>query len=63
MKKELPSEDDNNNEKMEVNKINEENKENILNNKPPTIQFSNKVVQTLPIQEKEYSQTSNSNKC
>ena len=61
--KELPSKDDDNNKEMEVNKVDKGNKENIPDNKPPTVQFSNEVVQTLPIQEKEYSWTSDSDKC
>ena len=46
--KELPSEDDVNDEEMEVNKIDEENKENIPDNEPPRASASNKDVQTLP---------------
>ena len=46
---ELPSEDNNNDKEMEDNKIDKENKENIPNNKPHIIQFSNEVVQTFPI--------------
>ena len=50
---ELPSEDDANDEEMEVNKIDEENKENIPDNEPPRALASNKDVQTLPAQEEE----------
>ncbi|PAV18351.1 hypothetical protein PNOK_0683700 [Pyrrhoderma noxium] len=60
--KELPSEDDDNDEEMEINKVDEENKENIPDNEPPTVRFSNEKVQTSPIQEEEYSWTSNSDK-
>ena len=45
--KELPNKDDNNNEEMKDNKIDKENKENIL--KLSKVLASNKVVQTLPI--------------
>ena len=51
--KKLPSKDDNNNDEMKDNKIDEENKENIPNNKPLKILASNKNVQTSSIQEKE----------
>ncbi|PAV15116.1 hypothetical protein PNOK_0887700 [Pyrrhoderma noxium] len=62
--KELPSEDNVNDEEMEVNKIDEENKENIPDNKPSKVQFSDEVVQTSPAQEEEeYSWTSDSDKC
>ena len=60
---ELPSEDDVNDEEMEVNKIDEENKENIPDNEPSRALASNKDVQTLPAQEEEeYSWTSDSDK-
>ena len=42
--KELPSEDDVNDEEMEVNKIDEENKENIPDNEPLRASASNKDV-------------------
>ena len=48
---------------MEDNKIDEENKENIPDNKPPRALASNKATQTSLAQEEEYSWTSNSNKC
>ena len=50
---------------MEVNKIDKENKENIPDNEPPKVRFSDEVVQTSPAQEEEeeYSWTSNSDKC
>ena len=38
---------------MEVNKVDEENKENISDNEPPIVQFSDKVVQTPSAQEEE----------
>ena len=48
---------------MEDNKVDEENKKNILNNKPPKALVNNKAVQTLSIQkEEEYNWTSNSDK-
>ena len=60
---ELPSDDDNDNEEMKDNKIDEENKENIPDNKPPRALTSNKNVQTSPVQEEEeYSWTSDSDK-
>ena len=59
---ELPSKDDNSDKEMEDNKIDEENKENIPDNEPPRASASNEATQTLPIQEKEYSWTSNSDK-
>ena len=40
---------------MENNKIDEENKENISDNKPPRALASNKATQTSPTQEEEYS--------
>ena len=46
--KELPSNDDDNDEEMKDNKIDEENKENIPDNEPPRVSASNKDVQTLP---------------
>ena len=62
--KELPSEDDNDDEEMKDNKIDKENKENIPDNEPLRALASNKDVQTLSTQEEEeYSWTSNSNKC
>ncbi|PAV20262.1 hypothetical protein PNOK_0519600 [Pyrrhoderma noxium] len=45
---ELPSEDNVNDKEMEVNKIDEENKENIPDNELPRASASNKDVQTLP---------------
>ncbi|PAV16777.1 hypothetical protein PNOK_0839700 [Pyrrhoderma noxium] len=61
---ELPSEDEVNDEEMEVNKVDEENKENIPDNEPPKVQFSDEVVQASSAQEEEeeYSWTSDSNK-
>ena len=47
---------------MENNKIDKENKENILDNKPPRASASNKATQTSPRQEEEYSWTSDSDK-
>ena len=48
---------------MKNNKIDEKNKENILDNKPPRALASNKDVQTSPVQEEEkYSWTSDSDK-
>ena len=45
---ELPSNDNDNDDKeIKDNKINEENKENILDNEPPRALASNKNVQTL----------------
>ena len=38
---------------MKNNKINEENKENIPDNKLPRVLASNKVIQTLFVQEEE----------
>ena len=35
--KELPSEDNDNDKEMEVNKVDKENKENIPDNEPPTV--------------------------
>ena len=52
---ELSSENDDSNKKMEDNKINKENKENIPDNKSPRVSASNEATQTLPAQEKEYS--------
>ncbi|PAV18360.1 hypothetical protein PNOK_0520200 [Pyrrhoderma noxium] len=46
---ELPSEDEANNEEIEVNKIDEENKENIPDNEPLKVRFSDKVVQASPV--------------
>ena len=46
---ELPSKDNDNNKKMEDNKIDKKNKENILNNEPPRALASNKDIQTLSI--------------
>ena len=42
--KELPSEDDNDNKEIKNNKIDEENKENIPNNKLPRVLASNKDI-------------------
>ena len=61
--KELPSEDDDSDKKIEDNKIDEENKENIPDNEPPRASASNEATQTLPAQEEEYSWTSDSDKC
>ena len=47
---------------MKDNKVDEENKENILDNEPPKVSASNKATQTLPAQEEEYSWTSNFDK-
>ena len=48
---------------MKDNKIDEKNKENILDNEPPKALASNKDVQTsLTQEEEEYSWTSNSDK-
>ena len=47
--KELPSEDNISNKEMKNNKVDEENKENILNNKLLRVLASNKVVQISPI--------------
>ena len=62
--KELPSDDnDDDDKKMKDNKIDEENKENIPNNKPLRAPASNKDVQTLFAQEEEeYNWTSDSDK-
>ena len=51
----LSSKDDDNNKKIENNKVNKENKENIPDNKPSRASTSNKATQTSPRQEKEYS--------
>ena len=51
--KELPSDDDNNNEEMKDNKIDKENKKNIPDNKSPRALASNKDVQTSLVQEEE----------
>ena len=51
--KELPSKDNNSDKEIKDNKIDEENKENILDNKLPRVLASNKVIQTLFIQEEE----------
>ena len=61
---ELPSDDDDDDdEEIKDNKIDEENKENIPDSKPPRVSASNKDVQTLPAQEEEeYSWTSDSDK-
>ncbi|PAV14670.1 hypothetical protein PNOK_0974800 [Pyrrhoderma noxium] len=61
---ELPSEDEVNVKEIEVNKIDEENKENIPDNEPLKVRFSDEVVQALPTQEEEeeYSWTSDSDK-
>ena len=59
---ELPSKDDNSDKKMEDNKIDEENKENIPDNEPPRASASNEATQTSPAQKKEYSWTSDSDK-
>ena len=60
--KELPNKNNNNDKKIEDNKVDKENKENIPNNKPPKALASNEATQTLSIQEEEYSWTSDSNK-
>ena len=53
---ELPSDDDDNDEEIKNNKIDEENKENIPDNKPSRAPASIKDVETSPTQEeKEYS--------
>ena len=51
--KELPSENNDDNEEMKDNKIDEENKENIPDNKLLRVLASNKDIQTSPAQEKE----------
>ena len=51
--KELPSNDNDDDEEMKDNKIDEENKENIPDNEPLRASASNKVVQILPAQKKE----------
>ena len=43
---ELSSKNNDNNKKIENNKINEKNKENIPENEPHIVWFSNKVIQT-----------------
>ena len=48
---------------MENNKIDKENKENILDNKPLRASASNKATQISPRQKEEYSWTSDSDKC
>ena len=59
--KELPSEDDDD-EEMKDNKIDKENKENIPDNKPLRALACNKDIQTSFAQEEEeYSWTSDSN--
>ena len=61
--KKLFSEDNNNNEEIEVNKVDEENKENIPDSKLLRVLTSNKDVQTsLAWEEEEYSWTSDSDK-
>ena len=47
---------------MKDNKIDEENKENIPDNESPRASASNKATQTSPVQEKEYSWTSDFDK-
>ena len=59
---ELPSKDNDSNKEIEDNKIDEENKENIPDNKPSRASASNEATQTSPTQEEEYSWTSDSNK-
>ena len=61
----LPSDDDDDDDEgMKDNKIDKENKKNIPDNEPPRASASNKDVQTLLAQEeKEYSWTSDSDKC
>ena len=62
--KELPSEDNDDDDKMKDNKIDKENKENIPDNEPSKALASNKDIQTLSTQkEEEYNWTSNSDKC
>ena len=50
---ELPSDDDDNDEEIKNNKIDEENKENIPDNKPSRAPASIKDVKTSPAQEEE----------
>ena len=52
---ELPSDDNNDDDddEMKDNKIDKENKENIPDNKLPKVLASNKVIQTLFVQEEE----------
>ena len=51
----LPSKDDNSNKKIEDNKIDKENKENIPDSEPPRASASNEATQTSSAQEEEYS--------
>ena len=61
--KELPSDNDDDDEEMKDNKIDEEDKENIPDNEPLRAPANNKDVQTSPAQEEEeYSWTSDSDK-
>ena len=41
---ELPSKDNNSDKEIENNKVNEENKENILDSKPPKVLANNEAV-------------------
>ena len=49
----LPSKDDDSNKKIENNKVDKENKENIPDNKPSRALASIKDVETSPAQEEE----------
>ena len=53
--KELPSEDNDSDKKIDDNKVDEENKENISDSESPKVSASNKATQTSPKQEEEYS--------
>ena len=46
--KESPSKDNNNNKKIEDNKVDKENKENISDSEPLKVLASNKTTQTSP---------------
>ena len=62
--KELPSEDNDDDDETKDNKIDKENKENIPDNEPSKAPASNKDIQILSTQEKEeYNWTSDSDKC
>ena len=51
--KELPSENNNSNKKIEDNKIDEENKKNILENKLFKALTNNKTIQISPVQKEK----------
>ena len=62
--KELPSEDNDDDDEIKDNKIDKENKENIPDNEPSKAPASNKDIQILSTQEEEeYNWTSDSDKC